>query len=111
VTRYSVRRGSGGRGRHCGGDGVVREIETLVPAQITILNERRRQRPYGLQGGGAGRAGRDILESGAPRRRTQRTRLLSKTTVEAPAGTRVRIETPGGGGWGSPGRRVSEASR
>lgn len=105
VTRYAVRRGSGGRGRHPGGDGVVREIEALVPAQITILNERRRLRPYGLQGGSAGQSGRDLLTAAYDRGGTRSIRLPSKTTIDAPAGTRVRIETPGGGGWGSKSRR------
>ena len=58
VTRYELRRGSGGMGRRRGGDGIYREVELLADAMVTILSERRRHAPYGLQGGAAGRDGR-----------------------------------------------------
>jgi len=100
VRRYAVRRGSGGRGRHRGGDGVVREIELLVPTEVTLLAERRRVPPYGLAGGGPGAVGRDwIARDGRARR------IPAKTTFAAEPGARLRIETPGGGGFGRPGRR------
>ena len=100
VTRYAIRRGSGGRGRHAGGDGIVREIELLVPAQVTVLSERRTERPYGLQGGGAGRAGRNTLVRGG-----REQQLPGKVQIDARPGDRLRIETPGGGGYGHSPRR------
>jgi len=96
VRQYAVRRGSGGRGRHHGGDGLVREYEFLAPAQVTIVGERRRRAPWGLRGGRPGAPGRDLLiESGGRPRK-----LPSKAQLQVPAGARLRIETPGGGGWG-----------
>ncbi len=95
VRRYSLRRGSGGAGRFHGGDGIVREIEFLTPVRGSILSDRRRFGPYGLQGGRSGRPGRNQLLAG---KRT--VALPSKTTFEAPAGSVLKIETPGGGGWG-----------
>jgi N-methylhydantoinase B len=97
VRRYAVRRGSGGQGRHRGGDGVVREIELLAPTEVTLLGERRQVPPYGLAGGGAGAAGRDwLVRDGRVRR------IPAKTTFAAEPGDRLCIETPGGGGFGRP---------
>nr|BCX01386.1 MAG: N-methylhydantoinase B [Bacteroidota bacterium] len=96
VRRYAIRDGSGGRGLHRGGDGLVRELELLAPAQVTILAERRRLRPYGLHGGEAGAPGKTVwIHRG--RART----LPGKISFWAEAGDRIRIETPGGGGWGA----------
>lgn len=95
VRRYAVRRGSGGSGRHPGGDGVVRELEFLSPVQMTLLTERRSIRPYGLNGGGNGRAGRNSLF-----RKGKAEKLPAKISLRVAAGEAVRIETPGGGGWG-----------
>jgi N-methylhydantoinase B len=98
VHRYGLRRGSGGGGRHRGGDGLVREIEVLVPATVGILSERRRLRPYGLRGGAGGEPGRNAhlpADGGAPRD------LPGKAVLRLAPGDRVRIETPGGGGFGS----------
>lgn len=95
VRRYAYRKNSGGAGRHRGGDGLVREIELLGRAQVTILSDRRRFAPYGLQGGAEGATGRNVLiESGAE------SELPGKCNITVRAGTIVRIETPGGGGWG-----------
>jgi N-methylhydantoinase B len=95
VTRYRLRTRSGGKGRHPGGDGVVREIELLAPARVTLLTERRRTLPYGLAGGGPGQPGRNLLSRGV------RTRMLpGKAGLAAQAGDRIRVLTPGGGGWG-----------
>jgi N-methylhydantoinase B len=95
VVRYAVRHGSGGRGRHRGGDGIVRELEFLAPAQVTLLTERRRSRPPGAAGGTAGAAGRNELTRG------RRTRPLpAKISLPVRAGDRIRLSTPGGGGWG-----------
>ncbi|MGO9603905.1 MAG: hydantoinase B/oxoprolinase family protein [Candidatus Binataceae bacterium] len=95
ITEYRIRRGSGGRGRARGGDGLVREIECLVESNVSLLTERRTLRPWGLAGGGEGAAGANHLVRGR-----RRTKLAAKTNVTLRAGDRVRIETPGGGGWG-----------
>lgn len=109
VTCYALRRGSGGAGRRRGGDGIVRELELLAEAQVTLLCERRRHAPWGVAGGGPGAEGQNWLvreqglgdggqglgeEWGAGRR------LPGKVTFRAYAGDRVRVETPGGGGYG-----------
>jgi N-methylhydantoinase B len=99
VRRYAVRRGSGGRGRHRGGDGVVREVEFLAPTEVTLLAERRIVRPYGLAGGAPGATGRDwVIRDGRARR------IAAKATFAAEPGDRLRVETPGGGGFGRPRR-------
>jgi N-methylhydantoinase B len=95
VRRYALRPHSGGRGRFAGGAGVVREIEFLTDAEVTLLGERRRVAPYGLAGGGPGARGRDWLVQGRRRRR-----LPGKTTLRVRPGDRVCVETPGGGGFG-----------
>jgi N-methylhydantoinase B len=95
VREYKVRKNSGGNGRHRGGNGVIREIETLVPARMSLLSERRKRAPYGLAGGDDGKPGTaSIIRDGRARR------LKSKGSWELKAGDRVRIETPGGGGFG-----------
>jgi N-methylhydantoinase B len=95
VTRYALRVGSGGRGRHRGGDGVVREVEFLTPAQVTLLTDRRHHRPYGLRGGDPGDRGRNVWI------RSRITRALpAKANLSVEAGDRIRILSPGGGGWG-----------
>ena len=104
VRRYAVRRGSGGRGTFRGGDGLIREIEFLAPVRGSILSDRRRTLPYGLAGGQPGRAGRNSLSLAASGGQRRWRRLPSKTAFEAPAGSILRIETPGGGGWGKDGR-------
>jgi N-methylhydantoinase B len=102
VRSYSLRRGSGGAGRYRGGDGVIREIEFLSDARGSILSDRRVFPPYGLAGGKPGRSGRNAL-----RAKGRVAKLPSKTVFSAPAGSVLRIETPGGGGWGN--RQKSEA--
>jgi len=95
VREYRLRRGSGGRGARRGGDGVVREIETLVPARMSLLADRRARAPYGLEGGEDGKAGRDRVVRGGRARKIE-----AKGSTELRPGDRVRIETPGGGGHG-----------
>jgi len=95
VRRYGYRSRSGGEGKHRGGDGLIREIELLTDAQVTLLADRRRLAPYGLQGGGPGTTGATILI-----RPDGMQRLAGKCSVSASKGDIVRIETPGGGGWG-----------
>jgi N-methylhydantoinase B len=97
VRRYGLRRGSGGKGKYRGGDGIVREVELLVDAQVGLLSDRRAIAPYGLAGGGDGAKGKNELIS-----RGTRKRLASKCGFYATAGDIVRIESPGGGGWGKP---------
>jgi N-methylhydantoinase B len=96
VRAYAIREGSGGEGRTRGGDGVVREIETLVAARASLLADRRERGPYGLAGGKAGSAGRDTIIRGDGTRE----RINAKGSWQLRAGDRVRIETPGGGGYG-----------
>jgi len=107
VRAYKIRRGSGGRGRTRGGDGVVREIETLVPARMSLLADRRALAPYGLAGGADGQSGRDAVVTTDGRTR----RISAKGSWNLRAGDRVRIETPGGGGHGSRGRRQTAGGR
>lgn len=98
IHRYSIRRNSGGKGRWKGGDGIIREIEMLADiSTISIQSERRHSQPWGLNGGEPGKSGRNTLtyeDKAFP--------LEAKTTIVAPKGTKVRIETPGGGGYGPP---------
>ncbi len=137
VTRYELRRGSGGEGRWRGGDGLVREIELLADAQVTILSERRRHAPWGVAGGGPGAPGAnwyipagvcsnppgafqsslhrpepvavgrlrngcsDFESPGGEDEKTLPVPLPGKVTLRAGAGDRIRIETPGGGGYGT----------
>jgi N-methylhydantoinase B len=93
VRRYALRHESGGLGRRPGGDGLVREYEFLGPAQVSLLTERRSHAPWGIAGGGAGAPGRNLLNDGE---------LPAKCQLAVRAGDRLCIETPGGGGWGSP---------
>jgi N-methylhydantoinase B len=97
VRRYAYRYGSGGAGKSRGGDGLIREIELLADAQVTLLAERRRFRPYGLQGGEEGARGGAWIsgpDSSAEMELPGKcSRLLSDGDI-------LRIETPGGGGWG-----------
>ncbi|HWC05669.1 MAG TPA: hydantoinase B/oxoprolinase family protein [Gemmatimonadota bacterium] len=97
VERYEIRQGSGGRGLHRGGDGVVREIRALAPCAGTLLAERRRSRPYGLKGGEPGTPGRDQVIRGEDRQE-----IPAKVRLDLAAGDRLSIATPGGGGWGNP---------
>jgi len=91
VERYELLDGSGGEGRHRGGDGLVRSIRALEPATLSLLTDRRRHAPLGLRGGGPAHSGRNLLNGNE---------LPSKTTRRLEAGDLVTVETPGGGGWG-----------
>ena len=97
VRQYGYRRASGGKGKFRGGDGLVREIELLTDAQVTLLSDRRKFSPYGLAGGESGEAGRATLTDAHEHVAV----LPSKCSVTAVKGSRIRIETPGGGGWGN----------
>ena len=121
VRRYALRRASGGRGKFRGGDGIIREIEMLVNMQVAMLSDRRKIPPYGLSGGFPGALGRNEIQTrvravlaarqgklravlAARRNKVRVRRLPSKCSFHATAGTVIRIETPGGGGWGAPER-------
>jgi N-methylhydantoinase B len=96
VIRYSIRRGSGGSGRWRGGEGIVREIELLDDARVSMLADRRRRGPYGLNGGGNGKAGRAALV----KTDGETEWLPGKFSIDVKRGQRILIETPGGGGYG-----------
>jgi len=96
VRKYGLRPGSGGAGRHRGGDGIVREIEMLTDAEVTLLADRRTRGPWGLSGGAEGAPGQAAIV-----RPDGSQQLLSgKFNVRLRKGERIRIESPGGGGWG-----------
>jgi N-methylhydantoinase B len=96
VIGFGLRRGSGGSGLHPGGEGIVREIEFLEPGELSLMGERRRHQPWGLAGGAPGACGEDWLIH----RDGTRERLPGKVTLSVKAGERLRVLTPGGGGWG-----------
>jgi N-methylhydantoinase B len=101
VIEYAIRKGSGGRGKYRGGDGIVREIELLSDAQVTLLADRRSRGPYGLHGGSDGAAGKtEVLRVAGRSRGLGFGCLPGKCSVQLKRGDRVRISTSGGGGWG-----------
>lgn len=95
VLRYEIRTGSGGEGKFKGGDGIRRDVQSLVDGQATILSERRILAPYGLNGGSPGQKGENRLI-----RNTKVTPLPGKGTIQVRAGDVISILTPGGGGYG-----------
>ncbi len=98
VLAYSIRRASGGKGRWNGGDGIIREIEVLgEDCTVSIQSERRTSQPWGLNAGEPGVIGRNTLVL-----KNKEVELAAKSTLSVPSGSIVRIETPGGGGWGKP---------
>jgi len=96
VTRYEIRRGTGGGGRFRGGDGLRRDLMALGPARVTLLTERRDRGPSGARGGRDGARGENVLIRGGVEER-----LPSKATFSIEAGDVVSVRSPGGGGWGS----------
>jgi N-methylhydantoinase B/oxoprolinase/acetone carboxylase alpha subunit len=95
IRSYRLRKGSGGRGAQRGGDGIIREYEFRVPVDLTVISERRRFAPYGAHGGSQGAKGRNTVISRG------RARVIgSKANVKLEAGDILRVETPGGGGYG-----------
>jgi N-methylhydantoinase B/oxoprolinase/acetone carboxylase alpha subunit len=98
IRQYRLREGSGGAGRFPGGEGLVREYEVLCNATVTVLSERRASQPYGARGGEPGASGRNTLV----RADGAEVHLPGKFREELHAGDRLRIETPGGGGYGRP---------
>lgn len=99
IRQYALRRGSGGDGRYRGGDGIVREYEMLTETSVTVLSERRIGAPYGARGGGPGRSGRNTVI------RPEGEEVVGgKARLTLRPGDRLRIESPGGGGYGTPER-------
>ncbi len=101
MIEYTLRRGSGGGGRYRGGDGVIRELEALTPLHYSLITERRRHAPAGAAGGEPGQPGRNVLDG---------EELEAKSIGELGAGQRLRIETPGGGGYGAPSEEPDKPS-
>jgi 5-oxoprolinase (ATP-hydrolysing) len=98
LRAFSIRRGSGGGGKFSGGDGVVREVEFLEPLVVSLLTNRRRRPPFGLEGGRSGQPGRNLLiRVGKPPEE-----LPPAVRFDAAPGDVLRIETPGGGGFMPP---------
>ncbi len=93
VKRYQLRQNSGGAGRFAGGDGIIRELEFLEPAEVTLLTERRTRGPWGLAGGSPGSPGSNVLNGAM---------VSSKAAFDVRPGDVLTITTPGGGGWGTP---------
>ncbi len=96
VREFSLRAGSGGRGQYHGGDGLVRDLEFLNPMHVTILSERRIHAPYGMMGGEPGKTGQNVFITADGDRKI----LGGRDEIQAQSGDRIRILTPGGGGWG-----------
>jgi N-methylhydantoinase B len=93
MVQYGLRRGSGGQGAFNGGDGVIRELEAEAPLRYSLITERRRHAPAGADGGAPGMRGRNLLDG---------EELPPKAIGTLRPGQRLRIETPGGGGFGKP---------
>ena len=102
IRQYRLRRDSAGTGQYPGGEGIVREYEMLTGTDVTVLSERRRRRPYGANGGGPGGAGRNTLV-----RDGREVAIAGKTWLHLSPGDRLRIESPGGGGYGEAEERQS----
>ena len=101
LRQFSIRKGSGGKGKFRGGDGTIREIEFRMPLSASMLSERRVYRPYGMQGGEPGDAGLNLYIK-KERDGTERTiNIGGKMELAMQAGERIVIHSPGGGGWGS----------
>lgn len=119
LREFSLREGSGGRGQHPGGDGVIRDIEFRIPVQVSILSERRVYHPYGLEGGEDAACGQNIWvrRIGSSEETTEATssegdeskwrhiNLGAKNTASMQPGDRIIVKTPGGGAWGKLGEK------
>jgi 5-oxoprolinase (ATP-hydrolysing) len=98
LERFAIRQGSGGNGKFRGGEGVVRELTFLEPVSVSIVSQHRTEGPYGMAGGESGSPGRQRLETAAG----DIVELEAVGGCETTPGDRLVLETPGGGGWGSP---------
>ena len=97
ILRYEIRRGSGGQGKHRGGCGIRRDIQVCTNCEVTVLSDRRKFPPYGLEGGSPGKVGENIVISNGKARD-----MGSKFTISAKTGDVISLRTPGGGGFGKP---------
>jgi N-methylhydantoinase B len=97
INSYSIRKHSGGKGKYRGGDSIIREYKFLSKATVSMITERRRFSPYGVEGAEPGKKGRNFFI-----RSNKAAKIGPKATFEVKNGDRIRIETPGGGGWGHP---------
>lgn len=102
VRQHSINRGTGGRGRWRGGDGITREVEARIPLKSSILSERRVYAPYGMEGGEPGATGKNYLFRLNGEGGYDRINLCGQAVVNLRPGERIQINTPGGGGWGKP---------
>jgi len=100
LRQFSIRHGSGGKGLHRGGDGVIREIEFRIPLSVSMLSERRVYRPYGLAGGEAAQAGLNLYVKKEHDGKERVINIGGKMELNVEAGERIIIHTPGGGGYG-----------
>lgn len=103
LRQYSIREGSGGRGKFNGGHGSIREFEFLIDLQVSILSERRVLKPFGMEGGEDAKCGSNIWVKKIAGNKERRINMGGKSTAKFHAGDRIIISTPGGGGWGKPG--------
>ncbi|KAI9739551.1 MAG: hypothetical protein M1834_006267 [Cirrosporium novae-zelandiae] len=110
VRKYEIRRGSGGKGKFNGGDGIVREIEARVPLKFSILSERRVYNPYGMHGGYPGGLGKNYMFKKNAKGALEKISLGGKAVVNLQVGEIMQINTPGGGGWGKPGNAQETVS-
>ncbi len=97
LNSYSIRKNSGGQGKYRGGDSIVREYKFLLDTTVSMITERRRFAPYGIEGGGLGKKGKNTLI-----REGNASKIAPKASFKVKKGDSIRIETPGGGGWGKP---------
>jgi N-methylhydantoinase B len=106
VLRYEVRKGSGGSGKFRGGDGIIRDVQLLTEAQVTLLTERREGQPYGLNGGQPGVSGQNVII-----RDGREITLPGKGTTDLLPGDILSLRTPGGGGYGKPPKNPKKATQ
>src|SRR5690606_32401237 len=100
LLEFSIRRGSGGAGAFRGGDGVCRELQALEPLEVAILSQRRSLPPFGLAGGHPGATGRNLVRG---------VEVSGCVTTSVAVGKRIRIESPGGGGFGPPDESLKDS--
>ena len=97
LLEFSIRKGSGGKGKYNGGNGVVRILEFTEESTVSILSQHRVRKPYGMNGGGEGKKGSQVLQRSGGKKET----LKGIDGTNALPGDRLIIKTPGGGGWGT----------
>lgn len=102
VRKYGIREGSGGKGRWRGGDGIIREIEARANLKFSILSDRRVYRPYGMAGGYGGQKGENLAFKFNEQLEMEAINLGGKAIVHLVPGEYIQINTPGGGGYGTP---------